>query len=112
MAGVYDGKIRKTFVRFSYLLRHRESGKYLGYPQGYKEGDKFRLMGHPLGWGMHCESGHSGARDFLADLPEREFPGRTKREDYEIVRLMDEHFERQTILPPREKVTKKKGRKK
>ena len=108
MKGPYDGKIRKVFVKFSYLIRHRESGKYLGYRPGYKEGDRFRLTYH-LGWGLHYETSHVGARDFLADLPDGEFPGRTRREDYEIVRLFEEHFERETLLPPR-KSTKKKGK--
>lgn len=102
-----DG-IRKTYVNFVYLVRHRGSGKYLRYPES---GNRFRLVDDPESWARVSEQGHSKARDWLADLPEQDFPGRTRREDYDVVRQMVECFERLTVLPPRKK-TNKKGKRK
>jgi hypothetical protein len=103
-----DGKIRKSFVHFYHLLRCRGSGTYLRYPE---TGSKLSLIDDPNKWNVIAKSSHSCARNWLADLPEEELPGKTKKEDYEIVRQMIECFERRTILPPR-KQTNKKGRKK
>lgn len=103
-----DGKIRKIGVYFGYLIRHRGSGKYLRYSE---TGSELSLVDDPNKLNVIFRRAHSHARSWLADLSEREFPGKTKREDYELVKQMIERFERQTILPPRKK-TNKKGRKK
>ena len=99
--------MKKFQTRFEYLVRHRESFKFLAYTPGM---NKLRLVKRVDAWSRVVLCDLSQMRNWLAKLPEREFPGRTKREDYEIVKIKTELFERKTEQPLGKKVNKK-GRK-
>jgi hypothetical protein len=99
--------VKKFQTRFEYLVQHRESFKFLAYTPGM---NKLRLIKRVDALSRVILYQLSEARKWLAKLPEQEFPGKTKREDYEIVRIKTELFELKTQISL-EKKTNKKGRK-
>jgi hypothetical protein len=100
--------VRKLQTRFEYMVRHRESFKFLAYTRSM---NKLSLVTRVDAWSGIVMYELPQTRKWLATTPERQFPGKTKREDYEIVRIMTEVFERKTVQLLEKKTKKKKGKK-